>query len=198
MRPRWIAAVEATSIAVYLSALIQRLPEMEFSVWEALGGYLLADAVSGATHWFADTLFEETTPIIGKLLIHPFRDHHRDPEALTRHSMLELCGNSALGSLVFFLLPLPATLLVTMTLALMMTNIFHSWAHQERPPAIARLLQRGHLILTPDHHARHHVMGRGAYCVTSGWFNPILDRLTALWPTRPKVPIPASRSVLSH
>jgi hypothetical protein len=199
-RPKWIAGIEATSIAVCFSALIQRLPEMEFSAWEALGGYLMADAVSGATHWFADTMFQESTPVIGKLLIHPFRHHHRDPQALTHHGLLELCGNSALGSLVLFLLPLPATLLAAMTLALIMTNIFHSWAHQQRPPAMARFLQRCHLILGPEHHARHHAEGRGAYCVTSGWFNPVLDRLTSLLPERGvKTPIAASRdSVLSH
>jgi ubiquitin-conjugating enzyme E2 variant len=177
-RPWWITAIDASALGAYAVALSLRLSALEASLWQAFAGYLLADAISGLTHWFADSKFNESTAVIGKVLIQPFRHHHRDPLALTRHGLLELCGNSALCSLPLFLLPLPATLIATMTLALVLTNVFHKWAHEDNPPAIARWLQRWRLILTPEQHARHHTQGREAYCVTSGWFNPILDRLT--------------------
>jgi hypothetical protein len=33
-------------------------------------------------------------------------------------------------------------------------------------------------VLSPDGHRRHHRDGyAGAYCVTSGWLNPVADRL---------------------
>ena len=66
---------------------------------------------------------------------------------------------------------------MSLTLALVATNQFHSWAHSASPPRIVRRLQSWGLILTPKAHARHH---RGnhdrAYCVTSGWLNPLIDR----------------------
>ena len=178
-RPLWIAALDCASLGGYALALASRVPDLEFSPWQAIAGYLAADAISGLTHWFADTRLSETTAIIGRVLIQPFRHHHRDPAALTRHGLLELCGNSALFALPLFLLPLPATVTASMTGSLVLTNIFHKWAHQENPPAIARFLQRWRLILSPEQHERHHSRGVEAYCVTSGWCNPILDRLTA-------------------
>jgi ubiquitin-conjugating enzyme E2 variant len=61
------------------------------------------------------------------------------------------------------------------------TNLLHRWAHDPAPPAVARLLQRVGLILTPERHARHHTPPyAAAYCVTSGWLNPLCDRLQ-LW-----------------
>ena len=48
-------------------------------LWLATGflvGYLLADLLSGTVHWFCDSFFAPDTPLIGRSIIHPFRDHH--------------------------------------------------------------------------------------------------------------------------
>ena len=60
-------------------------------------GYVAADLASGLLHWFCDRFFEEDSPLIGAVLIHPFREHHRDPLAMTHHGFLELTGNTCLG-----------------------------------------------------------------------------------------------------
>ena len=52
-------------------------------------GYLFADGVSGTAHWFCDTFFEEDTPVIGKIVIQPFRDHHVHPYRITRYRFIE-------------------------------------------------------------------------------------------------------------
>lgn len=153
-----------------------------------LGGYLLADFLAGAVHWLADRCFDPRTPILGPMLIEPFRAHHDDPGSISRHDFFEVAGNNALVSVPLagglLAMPLPhdfATTLLfvfgtSLAIALVATNLFHGWAHARRPPRIARQLQRAGLILTPARHARHH---RGdhdrAYCVTSGWLNPVLD-----------------------
>ena len=155
-----------------------------------LAGYLLADLLAGAVHWLADRCFDPETPVLGPLLIGPFRAHHDDPTSIARHDVFEVAGNAALVSLplavAFLALPRPdgfaATLLCVTALsfsaAAVATNVFHRWAHAASPPRLARQLQRLGLILTPMRHALHH---RGehdrAYCVTSGWLNPVLDRL---------------------
>jgi len=155
-----------------------------------LAGYLLADLLAGAVHWLADRCFDPETPLLGPLLIAPFRAHHDDPTSIAGHDVFEVAGNAALVSLplaaTLLALPRPddfATALLCVTAlsfsaAAVATNMFHRWAHSASPPRLARRLQRHGLILTPMRHALHH---RGehdrAYCVTSGWLNPVLDRL---------------------
>jgi ubiquitin-conjugating enzyme E2 variant len=154
-----------------------------------LAGYLLADLVAGTVHWIADRHFDPGTRWLGPMLIEPFRAHHADPLSITRHDLFEVLGNNALVTIPAVVLlafaPRPETALghlgvalaISGTLAAVATNLFHAWAHAPRPPRLARLLHATGLILTPARHARHH---RGAhdraYCVTSGWLNPLLDR----------------------
>ena len=58
------------------------------------------------------------------------------------------------------------------------TNLLHRWAHDPAPPAVARVLHRLGIVLTPARHARHHAPPYAAgYCVTSGWMNPLCERL---------------------
>jgi ubiquitin-conjugating enzyme E2 variant len=46
---------------------------------------------------------------------------------------------------------------------------YHKWGHRQRRRPVARLAQRCGLLLSPDHHLRHH---RGAhdshYCLING------------------------------
>jgi hypothetical protein len=157
-------------------------------------GWALADLVSGAVHWLGDTFFDEATPLLGPSLIRPFREHHLDPSAITRHGALELSGNNAL-----FVCPLLAaatpfaaafgeepaatfasTALVSLSGGLLATNQIHAWAHAPRAGWLARALRRLGLAITPEEHARHHTSAHDrAFCITTGWWNPLLDRTRA-------------------
>jgi ubiquitin-conjugating enzyme E2 variant len=129
--------------------------------------------------------------VIGKLVIASFREHHRSPEAMTRHGFLELNGNNCLalvpllGVAVWLGEPvgnatsffLHATL-AFFALAVFATNQLHCWAHQSRPPRVVGWLQTLGLVLSPQHHARHHAPPHAAaYCVTTGWMNRLLEPL---------------------
>lgn len=154
----------------------------------AFAGYLLADFVAGAVHWIADRHFDPESPAIGPMLIAPFRAHHDDPLSITRHDFFEVLGNNALvaipAAVALTWAPAPSgalghfavALALAGLLAAVLTNLFHAWAHDPKPPPVARWLQARGLVLTAARHARHH---RGAhdraYCVTSGWLNPLLD-----------------------
>lgn len=154
------------------------------AVGGALLGYLLADVASGIVHWFCDRFFEEDTPLIGPIVIVPFRDHHRDPRAMTRHGFLELSGNSCLGVVPLLALVLAAPRAVwsdatcaAFASAVLITNLAHGWAHSKRPPTFVRFLQARGLLLRAADHAAHHTPGhQGAYCVLNGWANVGLDR----------------------
>jgi ubiquitin-conjugating enzyme E2 variant len=158
-------------------------------------GVLAADFATGTVHWFCDRFFREQTPLVGPMLIRPFREHHRDPAAMTRHGLLELHGNSAIPVIAALLLAraLPVVGagsgggtwraafevgLAVFLAASMATNQFHLWAHHPRPPRAVRWLQRRGIILSPERHALHHRGGFDrSYCMTSGLLNPWLDRV---------------------
>jgi hypothetical protein len=105
-RPKHAVAMEAGAVCLFLALTAASLYRLAVSLqdrwdlaWYPLAipaGWLAADFASGIVHWFADTFFEEDAPWIGPLLIRPFREHHRDPQAMTRHGFLELTGNSCL------------------------------------------------------------------------------------------------------
>lgn len=195
MRSRWILLLEASAVAAFfaLAALLGLRMTRGLEGWAqapllllaAASGYAAADAASGLTHWFCDTFFREDTPGIGPVLIHPFREHHRNPAAMTRHGFLELVGNSCLGVAPVLGLgvwrpvsPVLDAALLAFALALFGTNLFHKWAHSAAVPRPVAWLQKTRLILDPARHAVHHAPpNKGAYCVTSGWMNAVLDRI---------------------
>ena len=179
-----------TLMFVRIAPSILRSDTWPIALVGLLAGYLLADFLAGAAHWIADRFFDPATPLLGPLLIEPFRAHHEDSLDITRHDFFEVSGNNALVTLPVVLLVAampqpdvwPAQLLATtgasLTLALFATNQFHSWAHSKAPPPLIHWLHRSGLILTPKRHARHHRAKHDcAYCVTSGWLNPALDRM---------------------
>ncbi len=152
--------------------------------------FLAADFASGVVHWACDNFFAEDTPLVGAALIQPFREHHRDPLAITRHSYFERNHANTLA-----VLPLLAwgaladaspaagraeifadTLLAGFAFAVAITNQLHAWAHAPRVPRSIRLFQRLGVVLPPRHHVRHHQGGQ-AYCITGGWLDAPLERL---------------------
>ena len=162
--------------------------------WLAMGllvGYLLADLLSGTVHWFCDSFFAPDTPLIGRTIIHPFRDHHDHPDAITRYRFLQQDSTSYIIIIPPLLLALRAGgpdvttptsvfvhgLLFAFAVGALGTNAFHKWAHARRVPPGVRWLQRRGLILSPEAHGRHHSAYTHGYCVTHGWMNAILDRI---------------------
>lgn len=180
-------AAFAVLIALLIVRLGWNLTRLSILLPGAAAGYLAADLVSGLVHYFCDNFFAEDSPLIGALLIHPFREHHRDPLKMTTHGFLELTGNSCLGMLAPLacalcwsdrIPPLFETGFLFFCLALFATNQIHKWAHADGVPRAVRWLQEHRIILRPSHHQVHHQNGYGgAYCITCGWMNRPLDRV---------------------
>lgn len=152
-------------------------------------GYVLADFASGLIHWVFDRYGTADTPVVGRNFVQPFREHHIDPKGITRHGFIETNGNNCIATLV----PLLPALLVPMTsrwtvlavavlaataAAVMATNQFHKWAHEDAPSGLVQVLQRSRLVLESRHHDIHHTAPFDKYyCITTGWLNPLLYRL---------------------
>ena len=153
---------------------------------------VLGDLVSGLVHWTADTYFSEETPIIGQSLVKPFRLHHLYPRDICTHDLVTTVGNVCIiavpvlavcisllwlwedSSWLAFLI----LCIALMSLATVLTNQFHKWAHQEAPSRFVRFLQRTRVVLRPSHHQVHHTKPFNMhYCITNGWLNPLLNKL---------------------
>jgi plasmanylethanolamine desaturase len=195
--------VETSAIWIFAALLVAlgtRVWTTPFAVsvaqvgWMAMLGALAADLVSGLVHWAADTWGDQTWPIVGPTLIRSFREHHVDEKAITRHDFIEANGATALVLLPLMFathLSLPrnpsawtaaqdnvAMFVLSLSFFVFMTNQIHKWSHLDQPPQIVGLLQTLRLILSADHHQEHHTGEHlSHYCITTGWLNPLLDRL---------------------
>jgi plasmanylethanolamine desaturase len=184
-------------------------------------GYLAADFVSGFVHWMADTWGSSTMPVLGKAFVRPFREHHVDEKAITRHDFIETNGNNCAISIPVGIatLVMPhsspawvflAAFLGSMIFWVMATNQFHKWSHLDTPGPVVNFLQRVHLILPPAHHGIHHTAPFNKYyCITVGWLNkpllmigffPALERLvtwtTGMLPRQDDIGTEAAQAVL--
>lgn len=191
--------VEVAAIGVFfllLGCLVYQLWDpTRRSPWLVLSAvlvaYLAADFVSGFVHWMGDTWGTPEWVIIGESLIRPFREHHVDQTAITRHDFVETNGSNclisipvAVGALIISLRGndslsiFAVSFLGSLIFWVFATNQFHKWAHLSDPPLLVAWLQRLHLVLPPEHHAIHHAAPYSKYyCITVGWLNWPLTKL---------------------
>ena len=158
----------------------------------AILGLIFGDFITGLVHWAADTYCEESTPVIGRSLVKPFRIHHVRPKEICEHGIVETIGNTCI--LATPLLALALVLLITSEVAsvsafalftgvvtvgvTVATNLFHKWAHMDQPSRPIRALQQVRIILPPDHHQVHHTEPfQSSYSITNGWLNPLLNKI---------------------
>ena len=99
-----ILVVAVSALALFSVRMVGPLLAPAAWPWLALGllvGYLLAALLSGTVHWFCDSFFAPDTPLIGRTVIHPFRDHHDHPDSITQYGFLEQDSTS------YFIIILP-------------------------------------------------------------------------------------------
>lgn len=175
------------------SFIVRLLLHVRLITWYAVGavpaGMILADFVSGLVHWAADTWGNESMPILGKRLLHPFRVHHVNPGDFLQRRFCDTNGDLAALAvpLLSMALQMPLTSEAWFAAAVftatfsgvgLMTNQIHQWAHMRKAPDPVRWLQQFGLILSHEAHERHHCPPYVAnYCIATGWCNRLLQSI---------------------
>jgi ubiquitin-conjugating enzyme E2 variant len=130
--------------------------------------------------------------------IRPFREHHIDPIAITRHDFIEANGDNCMCTLPGLVICLCLFLtkheghiqdhyslycyLYALGFFITFTNQIHKWSHSySGNPKWVEWLQKTHIILPKKHHRIHHVAPHETYfCITTGWCNYPLE-LMGFW-----------------
>ena len=152
----------------------------------------VADLTSGLLHWAFDTWFSTTRGAFRRM-VSIVREHHVKPDEIfsfrfaTDSGMLSWFGGS--GAFVLLMASWAAgdwpVVVASLCLAAVVYSVdvslmfeYHKWGHRRRRGRLARAAQRCGLLLSPDHHLRHH---RGAhdshYCLINGMADRTLGEL---------------------
>jgi plasmanylethanolamine desaturase len=186
-----VSVLAAIGLVLVHLVRFAQVPEMWgwLTAGVALAALPAADFISGLVHWAGDTWGNVKTPVLGSRFIRPFRFHHSHPLDMLKSNFFTTNGDTALTSLPFVLIPFfipldteSARLAAVFLWALggwgMWTSQFHKWAHMKSPPRLVAWLQRRRLILSPEHHRRHHKSPFELnYCITTGWCDPVLTSI---------------------
>ncbi|MEQ1665027.1 MAG: fatty acid desaturase CarF family protein [Bdellovibrionales bacterium] len=195
MTPKWYRKVEVVGTFLYIILWFCAAARIGFELshksnsllqilFSFVGGYIIADILSGLVHWFADTWGSPEWFIVGPTLIRPFREHHTDPESITRHDFIETNGSLFLIGTFFLTIGFFADSLLVFILMfssisfVAATNQIHKFAHLNQSPKIIHLLSSVRLLLSKEQHMIHHTKDNtDTYCITSGLWNYPLDQL---------------------
>jgi len=201
-KEKWVfdrvtAIVGSTLLLSWTIQLMSRFERDDIlgAMFALVFGIVVADFITGLIHWTADTWGSVNTPYIGKAFIRPFREHHVDPTAMTRHDFFETNGDNFLGIspvaaycvYKFYNLSEEALVehyrfdltLYSLSIFLVLTNQIHKLSHTYYGlPAWVEFLQKWHIILPRKHHRIHHVSPHETYfCITTGWMNYPLEKI---------------------
>ena len=188
-------AVEISAVGLFFALFAFSLSHLSISIqtipFAALCGWLFADLFSGLVHWALDTFGSVRTPIVGPAIIRPFREHHADPAAMTRHDFIEVNGASCLGCLPLLAAAAFAPmngflqlLLLCTSLGVLLTNQCHKWAHTspDKINSFVKTIQDLGLILRPGEHRLHHTPPYDShFCTANGWLNGPLNAVLRAW-----------------
>jgi ubiquitin-conjugating enzyme E2 variant len=155
-----------------------------------LAGLFVGDWFTGVIHWVTDTWFDE---VLLERVVSIAREHHLYPHHIVGYSFRDYVGYTSWPAVVFFGPVLAGMMLRSepgawafgfvlvcgeaCALSFFGTH-FHRFGHRRSDNPVVKLLQRAHILITPQYHARHHGGTHTThYCVVNGWANVVCDAI---------------------
>ncbi|TCO15712.1 TMEM189-like protein [Kribbella steppae] len=153
----------------------------------------LADLASGILHWMFDTWFDETRGAVRRMVL-LVREHHIYPQRIFRYGLKQefglmswfgLLGASPAIAASILGAGLPSDVRFALAIAgasysieLAFSLELHKIGHIFKPGRTIKALQFAHLILSPEHHMKHHSREHdNNYCLVNGWADATLGRI---------------------
>lgn len=186
------------NVAVCATAGVVALRELVFGPFTApvlvvavVVGWYVADLLSGVLHWAFDTWFSERMTAIRRMVL-LVREHHVYPQQIFKYRWVQEIGiMSWFGFLVVALalglatvlpggLAGPAVLVAAVVAAagVSFSLEIHKLGHAFSVGRAVAVLQRCGILLSPDHHMRHHAGEHDInYCIVNGWADRTVGRL---------------------
>jgi len=151
-------------------------------------GFIIADILTGAFHWFEDSYLDYCIDI--PILSDIAKDnemHHYFPRSMLAYSYFEHITYSLPLTLIIIglfiiidrsILKYPF-FLFSFGIFSIFSNVFHRFSHMRECEnhLIVNLLQKTGILCSHKHHSLHHTKVSGKYCVISEYNNYILDTL---------------------
>jgi plasmanylethanolamine desaturase len=145
--------------------------------------FALGDLIVGLVHWVEDTYGLPSWPLIGKSVIIPNIDHHRNPGFIgSMSTILSRNFQPFLGALVAvglcFLMDLVSWQIFMVICVAAMGNEVHTWNHSKTKNPVIMFLWDVGIIQSKKQHALHHIPPYDKYfCTVGNFMNAILEVL---------------------
>jgi plasmanylethanolamine desaturase len=144
---------------------------------------IIADFLTGFFHWLEDTYGVPNMPFVGKAIIEPNIDHHRNPSLigsmgsfLNRNYQTVLIAMGVCG-LLYVVGLFRWEVLLTLAIS-SFGNEVHSWNHRphNKNNVVVRFLSDSGLIQSRLQHNRHHKAPYDKnFCVLTNFTNSVLE-----------------------
>ncbi len=164
-------------------ALLEAIPLLSLGI-QLSGLWVLADFFTGIIHWWEDTYGNPSWPIIGKHIIKPNLDHHRNPRLLLKGSYWNRINTSVYAACVIILLcwlcGWHSWRMIVCVLFCSQGNEIHAMGHRSDAEngSIICFLQRMGIIQRRKTHGWHHKAPYDTnFCVMTEFVNPLLNVL---------------------
>lgn len=150
-----------------------------YSFFYILFAAIVADFLTGIFHWWEDRYGNPDWPILGKFVIQPNINHHKNPSQFTKGNYIQRNWTTLLPALVLGIsfLYYEYYFLSLVFLFASQSNEMHCWEHTKVNKFIS-WLQRSFILQDKKTHALHHKRPYDTnYCVMTMVVNPCLNRI---------------------
>lgn len=146
--------------------------------------WLIADFITGIIHWWEDTYGNPAWPVLGKYVVGPNLEHHKNPRSLLQGSYWSRINTSLFTALIvgaiLWFAGIHSWSMIVCLLFSSQGNEIHAIAHRtdKENGKFLIFLQKTGLIQKRKTHGWHHKAPYDTnFCVMTEFVNPILNRI---------------------